>query len=671
MKKMIISNIVFSFLFLFSFSLSHAQCNINTSICNGTNAGPFNFVTPGVHVSTCLDFFGPNVGYIILNISQGGNLNMLIDGNSSGGFIDVAVFNIPQGTPPCTAILSNSNQILCNYASSPSGCNQFGNQFGCPASVGTVNVTAGQQLMIVAENWSGSSSNFTLQLATTPGSAQAGLPDATITPVPSMCLSASPVQMQAVSMGGTWSGDGVSASGLFDPSVAGIGVHKITYNVGISPCTAVDSTFVTVVDNPTISVTSNSPICTGQDLVFSHDTYPGATYTWSGPNGFSTTIDTVLKIHNVTLNNNGTYSVTVNSGGCTNTATTNVTINSTAGIDITPVAPMCFYDTTTMAAVTVTIPGNAPYTGYWSGIGITDSLHGVFDPQIAGPGTHQIYYTVLGACGGIDSTAVVVKPHPDLHLITDLNVGCMPLETNAYVTSSDSLDSLHIDFGNGLFSDTVANPSIVFSQVGCYDVKVWGIHDGCATDSIFPQFYCVNPVPDAIAAVEKNDAMEFHPDFQFINNSKNATSYYWEFGDGTGSADTAPKHSYPLEMPNEYTVVLTATNDQGCKDSSIIYVRVIEEMIFYVPNAFTPDGDEYNNSFQPVFYSGFDDQTYSFRIYNRWGEMLYESHDPKVGWDGTFQGHLVQDGVYTWSISFKSKENSEPYKYTGFVTLIK
>ena len=95
---------------------ARSQCNVNTSICVSGTAGPFSFVTKGPAVSTCLNWSGPNVAYIMLNISTSGPLNMLIQGNTNFGYLDVAVFNVPTGVAPCTAIQNTANQIGCNYA---------------------------------------------------------------------------------------------------------------------------------------------------------------------------------------------------------------------------------------------------------------------------------------------------------------------------------------------------------------------------------------------------------------------------------------------------------------------------------------------------------------------------------------------------------------------------
>ena len=252
-----------------TFSECHAQCNTNTSIC-ASNAGPFNFSAPGSSVSTCLDFWGPDYGYILLYISQSGPLELLINGDASSGYLDVAIFNIPAGEDPCVAIENNSNQISCNYASASSGCNQTGTYFPCPSSVSAPMVNAGDRLIILVENWSGLSTNFTLEMAPSPAAASS-IANATINP-PSLQLTnlSSSYQMTAADNGGVWSGAGITSSGLFDPSITGVGSFNITYNIGVGSCASSDTYVLTVAEGctepetPTLSVLS-SDVCEGEN----------------------------------------------------------------------------------------------------------------------------------------------------------------------------------------------------------------------------------------------------------------------------------------------------------------------------------------------------------------------------------------------------------------------
>ena len=95
--------------------------------------------------------------------------------------------------------------------------------------------------------------------------------------------------------------------------------------------------------------------------------------------------------------------------------------------------------------------------------------------------------------------------------------------------------------------------------------------------------------------------------------------------------------------------------------------------IFYVPNGFTPDGDEYNNVFFPIFYSGYDPYNFELLIFDRWGELIFESHNVLEGWDGSYgmKGRKAQDGTYIWKITFKNALNDKRRKVVGHVNLIR
>lgn len=219
-------------------------CNTNTTICTPGVAGPFGFSTPGNPVGSCLDWIGLTYAYVILYITQSGPLEMVLDGDATSGYLDVAIFNIPAGVDPCVAIENPANEISCNYASSSSGCNQIGTYFPCASSVPSPWVNAGDVLMIVVENWSNASTTFTLELAPPPA-AQTGPADPTITPAGPFCDTDGPVQLTAADLGGTWSGTGVSASGVFSPSI-GAGTYNITYSIGSGPCLATDNVDIVV-----------------------------------------------------------------------------------------------------------------------------------------------------------------------------------------------------------------------------------------------------------------------------------------------------------------------------------------------------------------------------------------------------------------------------------------
>ncbi len=152
MKLNRLLTIVILFFISFSFN-SFSQCNTNISICdNNSLAGPFSFSSASPNPSSCLDYWNgqsaPNYAYITLYITQSGNLNLLIDGNSTSGCIDVSIFDITGQANPCGS-LGPSTEIGCNYASNCDGCNEFGSTFAsCLSEVPAPNVNAGDVIMI-------------------------------------------------------------------------------------------------------------------------------------------------------------------------------------------------------------------------------------------------------------------------------------------------------------------------------------------------------------------------------------------------------------------------------------------------------------------------------------------------------------------------------------------
>jgi gliding motility-associated-like protein len=103
----------------------------------------------------------------------------------------------------------------------------------------------------------------------------------------------------------------------------------------------------------------------------------------------------------------------------------------------------------------------------------------------------------------------------------------------------------------------------------------------------------------------------------------------------------------------------------------VIEVKHSNDLIYYVPNSFTPDGNKYNQMFKPVFTQGFDPYNYNLKIYNRWGKIIFESYDSNVGWDGTYNGTVCQNGGYLYEITFKGIDNTKKQIIRGNINLIK
>ena len=200
--------------------------------------------------------------------------------------------------------------------------------------------------------------------------------------------------------------------------------------------------------------------------------------------------------------------------------------------------------------------------------------------------------------------------------------------------------------------------------------------DGCTATFEAEDLITVTPVPEASFTTSSTLDLDINnTTVEFFNQSVNADSFEWDFGDGSAfTSETNPEHSFPTSpAPAEYIVSLTAFSESGlCSDTFQQIIRIKDVILFFIPNTFTPDGDTFNEIFQPVFTSGFDPFDYHFTIFNRYGEIIFESFDASIGWDGTYGDRgLVEDGVYIWTVDFGDTNSDERHQEIGHINLIR
>jgi gliding motility-associated-like protein len=410
----------------------------------------------------------------------------------------------------------------------------------------------------------------------------------------------------------------------------------------------------------TTASTTNNNLCEGEDIELFSTSATGASFQWSGPNAFNAFTQNAIR-SNATVGMTGSYTVTVSRNGCSSTSSVSVTVNanSDATISNTPQDPFC----ENVAAVTLTA---AQTGGTWSGNGITDPAQGIFDPATAGPGIHTISYTVGTSCPGTGTRDIEVLEMPAVDFSAVPETGCNPLVVH-FTNNTPNTGAASWQMGDGQTSAITDEFDHTYG-VGNYDVtlEVTG-NNGCVNELTQVGMITVNQTPTAgFSSKNTNGAGAF----AFTNESENALTYLWTFGDGASSNDPNATHDYG-DQAGSYEVILVATTQAGCVDSASYTVGIEEKVTFFIPNAFTPNGDPFNHYFLPVITSGVDKTSYTFNIYNRWGELIFQSNDVNIGWDGTFQNAMVQPGQYTWTVGFINLSNDRKYSHTGIVHLLK
>ena len=359
----------------------------------------------------------------------------------------------------------------------------------------------------------------------------------------------------------------------------------------------------------------------------------------------------------------GVYVVTgIADAHCSNSAsgTQMITVNPlpivSAGSDFT----ICEADPTVLT-------GSGAATYVWNN-GVTDGAS--FTPTSTA--TYTVVGTDMNGCVSSDSIILTVEPLPVVSFIADDTDGCSPMTVEFTNTTPGNIVTCIWSIQGAEILDGLTT-SYTFNSPGLYDVTLTATSAaGCTNSETYTDYIYIESDPVANFIPSTSEISVYNSDVIFYNESIGATTYEWDFGDGLGPVyDEEPTVTFPSENPINYSVTLYALSPLGCIDSITREIFYKEDVIFYVPNAFTPDGDEHNQVFQPIFTSGFDAHDFNMVIYNRWGEVVYETNDDTIGWDGTFKGKLVQAGTYSWKIEFQKIYTDERVMITGHVSLLK
>lgn len=194
--------------------------------------------------------------------------------------------------------------------------------------------------------------------------------------------------------------------------------------------------------------------------------------------------------------------------------------------------------------------------------------------------------------------------------------------------------------------------AVNLAQIGCYDLSFSAVDQhGCLTTVTQENMVCIHPNPVASFTLESN-FVEVGETIYPVNISQGASSYIWNFGAGNTNSGFSPQFSF--EESGQYEISLIALSEFGCLNEYTTLVSVSDATLIYVPNAFTPGGFDLNEVFLPVITSGINRDKYRFYVFNRWGEIMFESQHPDVGWDGSYGNDLCPSGVYVWKIDFES-----------------
>ncbi len=271
-----------------------------------------------------------------------------------------------------------------------------------------------------------------------------------------------------------------------------------------------------------------------------------------------------------------------------------------------------------------------------------------------------------------DTLVKTWKRKPVFEIEVDTTEGCPPLEVTAEALVLDEVDVVSFEYSMG--DGIIGSGALVehtFSEPGTNNqISFTGISSvtGCSNTLEYNKDIEVYAVPNAAFTPVPDVVLISDPEIEFTNQTIGATLYEWDFGDMTGiSTEENPKHRFS-EM-GFYSVLLTALNDSACYDTVSHRVAISFDKL-YPPSAFSPNaGSEEDREFR-IYSEGVVDEGYKLLIFNRWGQVVFESDSQEKGWDGKMKnGNYAPAAVYTWVLQYRDFTNKN-HRQKGIITLI-
>lgn len=336
------------------------------------------------------------------------------------------------------------------------------------------------------------------------------------------------------------------------------------------------------------------------------------------------------------------------------------------------------YDTCVAGPVTFTDLSfsNAGDIQQWSWAFGDGETSGVQHPQhlyqIPGDLPVTLIVNDINNCEARSTQNINYFPVPALIIVSPSTfLGCAPANIffdNLSVPIDETYDIVW-DFGDGNTGSDIS-PLHLYETPGVYDVSLDITSPiGCQTDTLFPALITVEPSPIADFSFKPENPSNFDPVVTFTDESSGAATWQWDFDGAVQSFKQHPVYAFP--DTGMYQISLIVTHESGCQDTMIQQLDVTPQIRFFMPNAFTPNNDSKNDVFGGVgIFEGLEN--FSWTIWNRWGELVYESDDPDIPWNGRKNnvGKMSPSGVYVYSIQFEGPRQ-ESFEYKGFVTLIR
>ncbi len=426
-------------------------------------------------------------------------------------------------------------------------------------------------------------------------------------------------------------------------------------------CTDTASVMIAGPSQVAISASVPPVICIGQTVTLTAQASggtPGYTYTWS------TSTPTVSPV--VTTQ----YTVyATDANGCTSLpANITVSVHPHLAVITNTVMPVCANSPVIISAQASGGNGG-PYTYTWMPGNIVGAA-----VQVSPSSTTVYTVTVTDGCtnpGAIGTVTVTTINLPVVSFISDDTAVCEDACINFINTSQNSVSWLW-NFGDGNTA-TTANANNCYAADGDYDVTLTIVdNNGCSNSIMLPSYITIYPNPVANFTLGPQPTTILDPLICFSDqSSSDVVDWYWNFGDPndqTTSYDQNTCHSY--SDTGYYCADLVVHNQNGCMSHAQYCLEIDPYFAIFVPNAFSPNNDGLNDVFAPLMFNVLT-EGYLMQVFDRWGNLIFETTDIYKSWDGRANGgsNIAQVDSYVWKINL-SDYTGKKHKLIGHVSII-
>ena len=456
------------------------------------------------------------------------------------------------------------------------------------------------------------------------------------------------------------------------------GFHLVKLKAEDGDCKSSYSDSIFIFDVPTSKIEIPPSIrCSGLTVPFGNNSLNASNYRWDfGVSNTKTDVSNEFE-PTYTFPISGKYTIRLISGSssnCKDTSSIEITLNNPINLSFNHNDSLCITDG--LYDFDGTAIGQPTATFLWDFGSNSEPQNAttldVTDVKFSKSGVQAVkLFAFYDVCKDSVVTSVFVFSEPSIDFEFVDSLQCAPSNAEFINKSqSNSPTTYFWDFGDGGFSNSY-NPSYVYNEAGSYSVSLTMITSKGCVDTLYlmkQDLVQVFSQPKAGFNVYPNKVDLCEPDVEFIDKSVGATSYFYYFDDRKFTSTEANFFHKYTQSGGDYPIQVV-TNGNGCSDTAIRSIFV-EPFAIYIPNTFIPDGNKSNDIFIPKTHYEFEG--WLFQIYNKWGELLFETNQHNQGWDGTYQLNPCQDGTYIYSLKFNPCDT--PYateQITGFVNLIR